>query len=182
LGYYQGEDLSFEAGLANNPMYVEQSRYAKHLRAWLEHFPRERVLIVLQEEIALDPATQARRIYEFLGIASDHESNFARRRANESYLPRSRSRERFVRAAGAMTRKSGLGWLDRALRKSGVISALHHQNRVDIRKVVPGMTEESRHRLYDLLGQDPLELAVLMERESLPWKTWAHAAALGVAR
>ena len=66
LGYYQGADLSFEAGLANNPMYVEQSRYAKHLRAWLEHFPPEQMLIVLQEEIAADPQAQARRVYEFL--------------------------------------------------------------------------------------------------------------------
>jgi hypothetical protein len=61
------------------------------------------------------------------------------------------------------------------LRKSGVISALHRNNRVDIRKVVPAMTEASRHRIYDLLGPDPLELAVLMGRKALPWRTWEHA-------
>src|SRR5687767_9096163 len=31
LGHYSGRDLSFETGLANNPMYLEQSRYALHL-------------------------------------------------------------------------------------------------------------------------------------------------------
>ena len=176
LGYYQGTDLSFEAGLANNSMYLEQSRYAKHLRAWLEYFPRERMLIVLQEEIALDPVAQARRIYEFLNITGDHKSDFTSRRANESYIPKSRGREQFVRAAGAVTRNLGLGWLDRGLRKTGVISALHRQNRMDIRKVVPAMATETRHRLYDLLATDSLELAVLLGRDALPWRTWQHAA------
>ena len=134
------------------------------------------MLIVLQEEIALDPVAQARRIYEFLNITGDHQSDFTSRRANESYIPKSRGREQFVRAAGAVTRNLGLGWLDRALRKSGVVSALHRNNRVDIRKVVPAMTDKSRLRIYDLLGTDPLELAALMGREALPWRTWEHAA------
>ena len=43
-GHLTGPDLSFEAGLANNPMYVEQGLYATHLRQWLHHFPRERIL------------------------------------------------------------------------------------------------------------------------------------------
>src|SRR5262249_43557994 len=70
LGHYADEDLSFEAGLANNPMYLEQSRYAKHLGRWLRHFPRDQLLVILQEEISADPAQQARRLYQFLGLDS----------------------------------------------------------------------------------------------------------------
>jgi len=175
LGYYQGADLSFEAGLANNPMYVEQSRYAKHLSAWLEHFSKERVLVVLQEEIAADPQYQARRVYEFLGIASDHVSDFVGQRSNESYLPKSRGRERFIRELGAWTRRSGFGWLDRGLRQLGVVSALHRRNRLDIRQIVPAMQEDTRHMLAAKLGPDTLRLADLMGRASLPWGTWRLA-------
>ena len=38
LAYYRNKELSFEAGLANNPMYSAQSRYAQHSSRWLEYF------------------------------------------------------------------------------------------------------------------------------------------------
>lgn len=175
LGYFEGADQSFEAGLAANPTYIEQSRYAKYLRAWLEIFPRENCLVVLQEEIASDPLDQARRVYEFLGIDAGHVPAAIGRRANESYLPRSRSRERLIRSAGEATRNIGLGWLDRLLRKSGVISAVHRHNRVDIRSVVPPMKDVTRQSLYDEFADDTLRLAELLGRDSLPWKTWEFA-------
>lgn len=176
LGYYAGDDLSFESALENNPMYVEQSRYAKHLSRWLEFFPKEQMLIVLQEEIRSDPQAQARRVYEFLGIATGHISDFVGRRANESYLPRSRGRERLIRAAGIFTRRVGLGWLDHTLRRTGLVSAIHRRNRLDIRDVVPPLRDETRTRLHELLGADTLLLAEIMGRETLPWRTWEHAA------
>ncbi len=175
LGYFAGTDLSFEAGLADNPMYVEQSRYAKHLSAWLEHFPQERILVVFQEEIAADPQVQARRVYEFLGVSSDHVSASVGRRANESYLPRSRGQEELLRRAGTLVRRMGLGWLDRGLRRLGVVSALHRRNRQDIRQVVPPMQDATRAALMAELGPDTLRLAQILGRPRLPWRTWKSA-------
>jgi len=176
LGYYQSGDLSFESGLKNNPMYVEQSRYAKHLATWLDYFPRGQVLVLFQEEIAADPLGQARVVYEFLGIAADHVSSSVETRANESYLPRSRQWEHFIRSTGALTRKMGFGWVDRGLRRVGVVSALHRRNRSDIRRIVPPISEISRATLVDILGADTLHLAQLLGRATLPWRTWATVA------
>jgi len=181
LGYYQDADLSFDSGLRNNPMYVEQSRYAKHLTTWLEHFPREQILVVFQEEIAADPLGQARLVYDFLGIDSDHVSGSVAIRTNESYLPRSRRWERFVRDTGTFTRRVGLGWFDRVLRKSGVIAALHRRNRSDIRRIVPPIGEPTRAALLQVLGPDTLRLAQILGRASLPWATWAAAEKTGLA-
>jgi hypothetical protein len=176
LGYHRGHDLSFEAGLAGNPMYVEQSRYARYLRAWLEHFPREQFLIIFQEEIAANPLLEACRVYDFLGIASDHVSRVVGQRANESYLARSRNRELFIRGVGKWTRRVGLGWVDRGLRRHGVVAALHGANRLDIRQVVPPIRESTRAHLVAELGPDVLELARILGRRSLPWRTWERAA------
>ncbi len=175
LGYFDDSDLSFESALASNPMYVEHSQYAKHLSAWLEHFSSRQLLVVLQEEIASDPQGQTRRVYEFLGIDPDHVSPAIGQRANESYMPRSRGRETLIRSAGAFTRGIGLGWLDRALRRTGVISALHRHNRVDIRSVVPPMTDSCRQVLHERLAADTRQLAALLGRSSLPWKTWQYS-------
>ena len=177
LGYYKGSGLSFEAGLDNNPMYVDQSRYARHLSRWLEFFPMSQVLVVLQEEIRADPVAQARRVYEFLGISTEHTSDFIGRRANESYLPKSRSWENFIRSAGAFTRRWGFAWLDKLLRRTGVISALHRGNRLDIRDVVPPLSDATRARLHATLADDTLRLAEILGRRSMPWKTWEHAVA-----
>jgi hypothetical protein len=175
LGHFKGSDLSFEAGLANNPMYLEQSRYARHLSRWQEFFPMDRMLIVLQEDIHADPQAQARHVYEFLGISTEQVSQFAGRRANESYLPKSRSREKFIRSVGALTRNIGLGWLDRLLRRTGMISALHNRNRLEIRDFVPPLRDETRARLYAAFAEDTMRLAAITGRKSLPWKTWEQA-------
>lgn len=172
LGYYQSGDLSFESGLKNNPMYIEQSRYAKHLATWLDQFPRAQVFVLFQEEITADPLGQARAIYEFLGIAADHISSSAETRANESYLPKSRKWEQFIRSTGAMTRQMGFGWVDRGLRRVGVVSALHRRNRSDIRQVIPPISETTRATLVETLGPDTLRLAQMLGRPSLPWRTW----------
>lgn len=182
LGYYENDDLTFEGALANNPMYLEQSLYAKHVDRWLEFFPKERMLIVLQEDIRANPQAQARRVYEFLGIGTEHVSDFVGRRANESYLPKSRGRERLIRSAGAFTRRIGLGRLDRLLRRTGLVSAIQRKNRLEIRDVVPPLRDETRERLHELFADDTLRLAAIMGRESLPWKTWERATARGVTK
>lgn len=175
LGHYSGDDLSFEAGLANNPMYVEQSRYARHLACWLRHFPRGQLLVVLQEEIAAHPRQEARRLYEFLGIDAQHAPASVATRANDSYLPKSRSGERLIRAVGSATRASGLSWLVELMRRTGVIAAIHRRSRLQIRAVVPPMRNSTREDLYRLFGTECIELAEMIGRESLPWKTWESA-------
>jgi hypothetical protein len=177
LAYYRGSDLSFEAGLLNNPMYLEQSRYAHHLGRWLDFFPADQMLILLQEEIQADPNFQAQRVYKFLEIDQAHVSDFVDRRANQSYLPKSRSRETFFRSAGALTRKLGFRWVDRLMRRTGAISALHRTNRLEIRSIVPPMHDETAAMLYATFADDTLRLAELMGRKALPWKTWERAVA-----
>jgi hypothetical protein len=175
LGHYAGEDLSFEAGLANNPMYLEQSRYAKHLARWLRYFPRGQLLVVLQEEIASYPDREARRLYEFLGIDAQHVPASVAARSNDSYLPRSRSGERLIRAVGNATRSLGLSRLVELMRRAGLIAAIHRGSRLQIREIVPPMRSSTREDLYRLFGNECIELAGMIGRESLPWKTWESA-------
>ena len=176
LGHYSGQDLSFEAGLANNPMYVEQSRYGTHLARWLKFFPMSQILVVMQEEITSNPQREARRLYAFLGLDTNHISNFAETRANESYLPKSRAREQFTRFTGDVIRGLGMHWFVSMLRSAGVIAAIHRGNRLNIREIVPAMRESTRDGLYGLLGEECLQLAGMIGRDALPWKTWALAA------
>lgn len=48
--------------------YRARGHYAEHLEAWLEHYPRERLLVVRSEDLFADTPGHYRRILEFLGL------------------------------------------------------------------------------------------------------------------
>lgn len=51
-----------------NQSYVGQSEYVIGLRRWMEHYPREQVLVTFSERYFADPAGVVSEIYAFLGL------------------------------------------------------------------------------------------------------------------
>jgi hypothetical protein len=51
-----------------NYTYLARGRYAEQLERWFESFPRERLLVLLTDELGADPAGTHRRVLEFLGV------------------------------------------------------------------------------------------------------------------
>lgn len=47
--------------------YVPRSRYHERVQPFLRRFGREQLLVVVQERLLADPATQLRRVYEHVG-------------------------------------------------------------------------------------------------------------------
>jgi hypothetical protein len=177
VGAFRGDDLSFERGLDDNPAYVEQSRYFKHLERWLGFFDLSSFLVVLAEDILADPAAEARRVYAFLGVDPDHRSRFLYRRANPALGYRSGTLERALKGAGACARKVLGEEAVRRVREHPWFDGLRARNRFPLAEAVPPMAEATRLRLMDTFAEDVLAIARLLGRRSLPWKTWEHAAA-----
>lgn len=171
-GYLTGADLSFEYGMANNDMYLESSRYATHLTRWLEHFPREQLLVLLQEEIREAPRESARAIYRFLGVDEDFESAGLRRRANESRVAKSRGVDGALKRAGLLVRSVGLGGLVEQTKRNPWVTRLRQTNEQDLRALVPPMQPRSRESLLAQLGPELDALAGLLERNTFPWAAW----------
>lgn len=167
---------TFSEGLANNPSYVEQGLYATHLARWLEHFPAERVLCLIAEEVVDDPSGTAERLYGFLGVRSDHRTGVFDERRNESDRARSPLLRTLLRAGGGTMRRARLGEALASIKKIPVISAVLKYNSIDMRGEVPPMTPGETERLRSLFAPETLALAVLLGRESLPWDTWRYAA------
>ena len=57
--------------LLTNPMIFACSDYAMQIERYLEHFPREQLLIVTSEDLHDRRAETLRRIYGFLGVDAD---------------------------------------------------------------------------------------------------------------
>jgi hypothetical protein len=168
-GFLQGPDLSFEYGLSRNETYLEQSRYATHLRRWLERFPRERIHVLLREEVALAGAEAAGRLYRFLGLDEDFLPSAPDRRANVSEVARRPGADRLLRGAARAVRRLGLGAAVRAVKAGAAGQRLYDMTRQDLRDVVPPMRPETATWLRTLLRPEVEDLARLLDRRSLPW-------------
>ncbi|MEW6353093.1 MAG: sulfotransferase domain-containing protein [Pseudomonadota bacterium] len=174
-GHHRGDNLSFEAGLANNPMYLEQSRYATHLKRWLARFRRDQILVMFQEEIELAADEQARRLYQFLEIDARHTSSFAEKRANESRKPRLQSLNMLFKETARWGRNAGFHGAVARLKHSRLIAGILRANTVSLRSLAPPMLPETRRYLERELTGEVLDLADLLGRDTLPWPIWERA-------
>jgi len=169
IGHLSGADLTFEFGLHNNPAYVEQGLYASHLERWLEYFPRQRILVMLMDDIIADTGAAARTVYEFLGVRSDHLSKSLHERSNESYVNPHQSLERMRKAAfGAMT-ALGMGRLWTTIAAAGARKIYRQVNWRTFEGVIPPMKEATREKLRAEFAPDLERLEVLIGRSLKHW-------------
>lgn len=88
-GALKGEVGAGELGTREHRIVeaMDRSRYAMQLSWWLEHFPREQMLLLQYEQCVADAQTQLNRTYDFLGLreqnASVQEIARARKQATE---------------------------------------------------------------------------------------------------
>lgn len=162
----------FEDGLRNNPCYLEQSRYAKHLATWYAAFPRSQILPLVLEEIVLDSEAAIRQVYEFLGVNLEGKIDLTRTRSNESVAFRNDRLQLTLQKGGKMLRRAGFGAGLEAVKGFGPIRGLMNLNKRDLRIEAPPLSDETRTRLSHELAQEMRDLAGMLGREHLPWKSF----------
>jgi hypothetical protein len=62
------ERRSVDVALRTRSIYLDCSRYAMQIEQYLEHFPREQLLLLRSEELRADRAAVLRRVFEFIGV------------------------------------------------------------------------------------------------------------------
>jgi hypothetical protein len=100
---------------------VGYSRYAEHLARWAQVFPRERMHVLLAEDMWRDPGALLRRLAARVGIDPSFYDGFAFDRHNESYRVRNPALHRLARRAGAVLPRAGVV---RAMLKKGYFGVL----------------------------------------------------------
>lgn len=171
-GLYALADTSFEAGLAENPMYLDQSRYGRHLGRWFTSFDRHQILVVFQEEIAVDPERHLRAMYRFVGVNDDWLPPEFGERSHENIGYRNVALREALRFVGRTGRRLGLHELVTSAKRGPVLGSLYRMNRRDFRKEIGAMRDDTRLRLIEGLADDMRHLARLLGRDELPWPSW----------
>jgi hypothetical protein len=66
---YRGRQRNpIETVLATNPGYLAASRYAMQIEQYLEHFPREQLLVIVSEDLKRSRAATMALVHAFLGV------------------------------------------------------------------------------------------------------------------
>lgn len=78
--------LSSKAGSATRH-YIENGLYAKHLKNWLEVFPREQILILNYHDLENHPEKFVQRVFEFLNLQDYSLTNIEKVYANQYSEP-----------------------------------------------------------------------------------------------
>ena len=176
-GHITSVDRSFETCERDNPMYVEQSRYAEQLKKWLAHFPAKQLLVLFQEEIESDPGAQAGKLYRFLGVDESYVSPYLRERVNVSAVDRSSVARDAVRSGAKVLRSIVGDQFVRDLRTHALVKGLRGANKQDLRDIIPPLQDATAIRLRAQLADDMHELSYLLKRSELPWDSWRSLAA-----
>jgi hypothetical protein len=69
--------MSFEEYLEFDPLIADASDYAAQVRRYLEHFPKESILLLSFERFVKDPIETLGQVYEFLGVEDRSEQDGA---------------------------------------------------------------------------------------------------------
>jgi len=81
-----------EEAVLKNPIYLDCSKYAMQLEQYLEHFPREQILIVTSEALRFDRRATMQQVYGFLGVDPTRvpevlDTEFYRTARRQTYPP-----------------------------------------------------------------------------------------------
>jgi hypothetical protein len=178
LGHLVG-DLSFEAGLANNPMYVEQGLYGKHLSSWMTCFPQRQIYVALMEDIRDEPARVAREVFRFLGIDDAFVPPMLETRFNPSYANRSLGLVRLKDQVYRLSQAPGMGWLWSAATGIGARDLYRRLNITDSSSLIPPLRHRTLEELRCVFADDVRRLEGLLGRDLSHWLGANHKEQVG---
>ncbi|GAA6210035.1 hypothetical protein NBRC116601_33280 [Cognatishimia sp. WU-CL00825] len=166
-GHISGVNLTFETALDNNPLYRDQGRYATHLSRWMDHFPREQIHVMFQEEILADRATMARQATDILGLKP--LDDFLDLKANESVRYRNAAVGETLWKVGSYARRHGMGRLVETVKSAPGIKQMRNANRESMRDAVVPMAADTEAALTDYYAKEVTQLEALIKRP-VPWE------------
>jgi len=154
------------AMIRSSGTYRERASYAAQLERWLAVFPRDRIHIMLFDDLVADTPREFRKLLEFLGVDPDYRPSFDVR--NASY--------RWASGWKSLISSSPVRWLrhevlPKILGEDGTARAARTINRRArmFRRSTPRspLTADVRKRLETEFADDVTRLGALLDRDLL---------------
>lgn len=166
---YNGKSsLTFEETLENHPKMLRFSRYATLLKNWVDKFGADNVLVVLNDDLAADPAGYVEQITTFLGIDPVKIPDSATSRNRENRIettPRSAALARAARSLRSWLQVMRLYPIRAGLKALGVWRFCCEGG-----APYPSLAPATRSRLQAILAPEIEALETMIGRDLSAWK------------
>lgn len=156
------ESRSFEEAIEPGETCLEWGFYAPRLRRYFDRFDRERIHVILHDDLTRDTDAVLRGVFAFLGVNPDVPVDTATRH-NAAALPRSRILNIILWNSVLAAQRI----VPRRWRGSGIAAALLKKTY----RPAPSMPADVRARLCALYRDDVLATADLIGRDLTRWLT-----------
>jgi len=162
LGRLQGgeERRGVEETMRAGSYYVESSRYHGSLSRYFARFGRERIKVILFDDLVANPRAVVRDLFEFLGVDSTFEVDVAATH-NRAAVPRFLAANRVLLRTGELVHRL----LPPPLRNSGITGRMQ---RLLLKRPDP-LPADLRRRLLEEFRDDIGKTAALIERPLAHW-------------
>jgi hypothetical protein len=158
----------FRDALLSHPELVDSSRYATHLSRWIDIFGKERVQVIMQENLEQECDSYVRRLTDHVGLGFIPVPERLKQRVNAAVLPASR----LLASAGQ--------WSADRLREAGLYGAIELAKRVGLKRLffgkpgasdrLPTLKPEDRRWLLERLAPEIDRLEEILELDLSAWK------------
>ena len=150
---------TFEEALEADEHILEMGRYAEHLERWFEMFPKDRLLVLLYDDLQTDEALYLWKIYTHIGVDPAFRPSVLGKKVNAAIFPRLRHTLKRMGMEPAV-RAAGRTWV------GGTIRRLNHWRGS---KRFKSMSPQTRSRLAAYYAKPNRELEDLLGVDLSAW-------------
>ncbi len=168
----------FETALSANSRHLQGGLYFSQLESYLKLFSREKILVLIYEDIQKDPAVFLKKIFKFLEV----DENFVPENFDKKVLPEELARPLYFKVAGFshfLRSKMGLSPLIDGIKKSSLLPFLdktlhlfgysNNKKAIVVDRPAVSMKPETRAWLADRYRDEIEKLTRFLNRDLSFW-------------
>ena len=157
-------DWSFEEALKKDKKenYLEQGFYYRNLQFYLKYFNRDKILVLIYEDIKKNPLKFMQKIYDFLDVDSLFISSMLNRKINIARAPKFVFIDRIIFHIAKSLRKAGLHKVVWCIKKINLPTLIR---KINTKKKEIKLDEKTRHELKNLYEEDIRKLSKMIGRD-----------------
>lgn len=150
----------FDTALGKLDFLIDHGRYAKHLRPYLQLFPRDQVYVAVFDDLASDPQQFFDGICDFLGLPRASLPAELKGKVLPAAKPRLRNVARFARRIGLEVRRWGLPGVVAKFKESKLLRRILYKAYAPEEK--PKMSPQARRYLHEVFTPELQQLDALL--------------------
>lgn len=155
----------FREAVSKHPEIIETSFYATHLKRWFEIFGQEKVLVLMQSDLAERPQSYTRMLCNHLELPYVEPGEMLHERVNSAALPTSPVLASVGQKIADSLRTAGMYPLINIAKRAGLKSLFFGRSG----NTVPKLSPEERCWILERLRPEVRELEAMLQRDLSDW-------------